>query len=315
MTGRLQRLLSRHCSTAIMERLVDPVLADIHVEASAAAARGHRWTSRRIRAAGAIALINALVVYGWTEFWRIQNWPTDDRRALFRTLGYAAVVTTAAIPLLMLPFLVRFSDRTQELAPYLVPQALPIALPVGLFVGLIYGFRTRVMSLRPRTALIIAAVLCSMASLVALAWVVPVSNQAFRVAARNDPFIPKGLAELTLGELRSVIDVNRRAAMTYHSRWALSAAPIVLTAWAFLVVGRLPTRGRWLLGIVATASCVGYFLLMDAGRVAVGYERLPPIAGAWLPNAAIVAALILLARRTSNPRTTNQNAEPNLNTN
>jgi hypothetical protein len=113
---------------------------------------------------------------------------------------------------------------------------------VGLFIGLIYGFRARVMARRPRTVLIIAAVLCSMASLVALAWVVAVSNQAFRVAARNDPFIPKGLAESTLGELRSVIDVNRRAAI-----------------------------------------------------------RLPPMAGAWLPNAVFVAAVVLLLRRTSNP--------------
>ena len=93
----------------------------------------------------------------------------------------------------------------------------------------------------------LAAILCSIASFVALTWVVPVSNQAFRVAALSDSFIPKGLAELTLGELRSRIEVNRRlgrdvspTAMTYHSRWALAAAPIVLTAWAFLLIGRLP---------------------------------------------------------------------------
>ena len=79
----------------------------------------------------------------------------------------------------------------------------------------------------------------------------------------------------------------------------------MLTAWAFLLIGRLPARGRWLVGIVAIASCVAYSSLMSAGRVAVLRESLPPAAGAWLPNAAFVAALILLSRRTPNARTTN----------
>jgi lipopolysaccharide export LptBFGC system permease protein LptF len=88
--------------------------------------------------------------------------------------------------------------------------------------------------------------------------------------------------------------------MAYYSRWALSATPIVLSAWAFLLLGRLPSAGRWLPGIVAIASCVAYALLMDTGRLAVSREILPPFAGAWLPNIVFVAAMMLLSRRTSN---------------
>jgi lipopolysaccharide export LptBFGC system permease protein LptF len=66
------------------------------------------------------------------------------------------------------------------------------------------------------------------------------------------------------------------------------------------LIGRLSTRGRWLLGVLAIASCVAYWLLMDAGRVAVIHERLLPTAGAWLPNATFIAAVILLSRRTPN---------------
>jgi hypothetical protein len=304
----LRRFLVRRCSATTMERLVDPILSDIQIEAAAAAAREQLWASRWIWMAGTLALIKALVLHNWTHFWRIQHWPADDRRALGRTLAYSAAATAVAIPLLILPFLLPFpAGRAPELAPYLVPQALPIALPVGLFIGLIYGFRVRILSLRPRTALMGAAMLCSAASFVALAWVVPASNQAFRVAAARDSFLPKGLQELTLGELRSVIDLDERdgldaseSKMTYHTRLALAAAPIVLTAWAFLLIGRLPARGRWLLGIVAIASCVAYSSLMSAGREASLREMLPPIAGAWLPNAAFMGALILLARRTSN---------------
>jgi hypothetical protein len=305
-TVRLRRFLSRHCSTATMERLVDPILTDVRFEA----ARAEGWTSLWIHFLGVAVLVKALALHGSIQFISIREWPVDDRRVLARTLVYAAGIIAAAIPLLMLPFLVRFpAARAQELAPYLVPQALPIALPLGLFIGLIYGFRARVMSVRPRMALMIAAILCSMASFAALAWLVPVSNQAFRVAASSDPFIPKGLPELSLGELRSRIDDNQRAASTYHSRWALSATPLVLTAWAFLLIGRLPHGGRWLPGIVAIASCVAYALLMDTGRRAGVFETLPPIAGAWLPNAVFVAAILLLTRRTSNEheptRTTN----------
>jgi hypothetical protein len=300
MSGRLRLFLARHVDAVTMERLVEPILADIRIETAKADSRGRRWRSRWVRCAGTIALIKALGLHGWLELWSIGEWPREDRQAVARTLVYSAAVTAAAVPLLILPFLVRFpASRTSELAPYLVPQALPVALPVGLFIGLVYGFRSRIMSLRPRTALMLAAVLCSVASLVALSWVVPVSNHAFRVAALNDPFIPKGLPELTLGELRSRIGDNRLAAMSYHSRWALAATPIVLTAWAFLLIGRIPTRGRWPLGIVAIASCVAYWLLIDVGRVAVIYGKLPATAGAWLPNAAFLTAIALLSRRTA----------------
>ena len=106
-----------------------------------------------------------------------------------------------------------------------------------------------------------------------------------------------------------------RMAMTYHSRGALAAAPIVLTAWAFLLIGRLPPRGRWLLGIVAVASCVAYFALMDSGRVAVFDQTLPPMAGAWLPNLASSSRQSFCSGslpRTPNdePRTANARTEP-----
>lgn len=311
--SRLRQYLSRHCSAATIERLVDPILTDTAIEVRAAAFRGQQWTGRWIRAAGAFALVKALALFGWTRFWSIREWPVEERRAVTRSMAYAFVVTCAGVKLLMLPPLLRYPlSRYQELALYLVPQAFPIALPIGLLLGLLYGFRSSVPSLRSRILVTVVAIACSVSSLVALAWVVPASNQAFRVAALRDSRIPKGLNELTLGELRKRIDAGRQrggdvspATMTYHSRWALATAPIVLTAWAFLLIGSLHTRRRWPLAIVAVASCVAYYALVDGGRVAVLYKTLPPIAGAWLPNAAFIAALVLLTGRTTNARTTN----------
>ena len=43
-TEWLGRFLLRHCSTATMERLVDPIVTDVRVEA----ANASRWTSRWI---------------------------------------------------------------------------------------------------------------------------------------------------------------------------------------------------------------------------------------------------------------------------
>jgi uncharacterized membrane protein len=90
-----------------MERLVDPILTDIHIEAEAAAARGQQWASRGVRAAGTGALVKALTFYVWTRFWSIQEWSREDRRALARTLANAAALTAAAIPLMMLPAVIQ----------------------------------------------------------------------------------------------------------------------------------------------------------------------------------------------------------------
>jgi hypothetical protein len=173
-------------------------------------------------------------------------------------------------------------------------QVGALALPSGLLLGLIYGFRAEVGSLRPRAAVMIAAIVSSIVSLVAVEWVVPE----------------------TLGELLNRIDEHRRLGLdrsrmllAYHSRWALATAPIVLTAWALLLHARLAWRGRWLMGIVAIASSVAYYTLMTSGRSAVIRNLLPPMVGGWLPVIVFGAAIILLARRTSNEyeltRTTN----------
>jgi lipopolysaccharide export LptBFGC system permease protein LptF len=283
-----------------MERLVDPILTDIRVEA----AKAGRWTNLWIHLAGVAALFKALATYGWSQFWMFREWPDDDRRVLVRTLAYSVAATAAAILLLTAPVLMRWRALGWDrFPPHLlllqvlgvVAQAVSFALPIGLFVGLIYGFRAKIVTLRPRAAVMIAVMLCSIGSFVV---------------------VTSGLGPDSLGGLRSRIayfqqsglDVSRLA-FAYHARWALAASPIVLSAWALLLIGRLAARSRVLLGIVTVASFFAYTALIGSGRVAVFSKALPPIVGAWLPNLVFVAAMILLARRTSHEheptRTTN----------
>ena len=276
MTGWLRRLLSRHCSSETMERLVHPILTDIRVEADKAG----RWTGLWVHYGGAAALVKALVIYGWIQLWRFGEWPAEDRRVVVRILVYSTIVAAAAIPPLMLP---RLSTTP---APALALEAMTNALPIGLLLGLIYGFEANVVSLRSQAALIIVAILCSLGSLAAVAWA----------------------PALTFADLRSRIAFNHRLGLdvpgvevVYYGRWALAFAPIVLTAWALLVAARLPRR-RTTIGIVAAASCVAYFTLVWTGYFAVLRRGLTPIAGAWLANAAFVTAMLLLARRTSSDR-------------
>jgi len=204
-----------------------------------------------------------------------------------------------------------FPPRTLQsavtLGLYLMPQALPIAMPIGLLLGVLYGLRGGVVASRAAVAVLVVAALCSIGSFTTLAWVLPESNQAFRVAAMGDPRIARGYNELTLDALRRRIAARRAeqrvvsmVALNYYQRWSLAAAPAVFSLWGLLLIARVPNR-RWVLGITAAASCVGSYALMDAGRGAALRETLSPMAGAWIPNAAFIAAtLMLVARQTSN---------------
>jgi hypothetical protein len=304
--GRLRRLVS----VITMERLIDPILTDMEIERQAAERDGRTWKTRWILAMGLVGLLRALALHGGQRFWTFREWPSGDRRAFGRTLGYAAAVTGAAILMLMAPPLARFPPHTLQsavtLGIYLIPQALPLAMPIGLLLGVLYGLRDAVSAGRAAVAVLVVATLCSIGSFATLAWILPESNQAFRVAAMADPRIERGYNELALDELRRRIAARRAeqrdvpvVALNYYQRWSLAAAPAVFGLWGLLLIARVPNR-RWVLGVTALASCVGYYALMDAGRFAVLREALPPMAGAWIPNAAFVAAaLLLVARRTS----------------
>src|SRR5438093_7286953 len=101
---RLRVLASRVCQPHAMERLIDPVLADLQCEYAAAQTRGQAWRGRWIRLAG------------YAAFWRVfgmhtamrtvpatREWLVAEDRAIGRSLGGAIVVATVVTALLMLP--------------------------------------------------------------------------------------------------------------------------------------------------------------------------------------------------------------------
>ena len=154
-----------------------------------------------------------------------------------------------------------------------------------------------------------------MTSFATLAWIVPESNQRFRVALTGDRRIARGLNELTLAELHTRISTEREAGgearavgISYHSRWALAAAPAVVSLWALVVIG-FGANHRWLIALAGIATCAGYVAFQALGRIFAFYGFVPPVVGAWLPNVALTLTALLLARHITSPRLRTTNLE------
>lgn len=315
---RLRSLAARVCSARTMERLIDPVIADMQYEHADAARRGALWRGFWIRLAGCSAFWKGAAMHAIERVkGGMQEWLVRDDLAIGRVLGFIAAATTALVVLDNLTYALGGAKALYEKQAdtalallFLVPQAFPIAISMGVLFGILYAMRLRIVTTGVRRATLAIAFCCTLASFGTLAWVVPASNQAFRVAVSGIPSqaLSKGLNELTLRELRWELHrLNgglmrgsvqaRDAAFTYHMRFALSVAPIVsgLLALGLLKVRRLQ-RSRVALGAVAVMTCVCYYVLMYASRAAVfdGWS----VAVVWMPNIVFVVGTLFLVTRT-----------------
>ncbi len=309
----LRAMASRVCSERTMERLVDPVLTDARIESQEAIARGRVWRSRWIRLAGFFALFKAAALYAYERTMR--DWSDDTGQAFRRTVALSAAATVAGVLLILFPPGRRVPAN---LMPYLIPQALPLAIPVGLTIGLFCGLGGRLESFRLKGAVLVLALVCSAGSLAAMVWAVPAASQAYRVSVAEqvrrtnggEITLTKGLAEMTLGELRQRIDSlaqagrarqARLARFAFHLRWALPCSPFALALFALAVMPRRPHRS-WILLASAFGTSLAYYLVLLAGDAAAREGTLPAAAGAWLPNLVfVVAATVLLAAAARRP--------------
>jgi hypothetical protein len=137
---RLREIAARCCGARTMERLIDPVLADLQAEYSNAAQRGRVWRSRWIRIAGYTALLKAISAYGWEQLIRIpQEWTLDDHVTLNRAIGFCLLAIIGATLLLVAPVWRSLGFSQTKMLMYIVPQALGLAVPLGLTIGIVCG--------------------------------------------------------------------------------------------------------------------------------------------------------------------------------
>lgn len=107
MTGpgsRLRAFAARWCCAETMERVVDPLIADLQREDGEARRTGRVWKGRSIRLAAAVAFTKVMVMCAWAELTSANRWSADDRRAVARVFAVAVPVVIAVTALLELPY-------------------------------------------------------------------------------------------------------------------------------------------------------------------------------------------------------------------
>jgi hypothetical protein len=290
---RLSAFAARVFDAGTMERVIHPSIADLQHEPVSIAAY--------------VAVLKVIAVCGWREVAMATHaWTPDDRRAVMRTLTAAAIITFLATLGLEQPF-VSYLWRPgfdSRVPLYLAPQGLPLALTIGVTLGMLFGLEGRDASRRVTSWLLAMAAGAAVVSFVDLAWITPAANQAFRVAMSGNPALVRGAPELTLGELWQFSSPG--FAFNFHTRVALAFAPLVLALFALTIV-RAKLARRWIAGVSAVIALVGYYMLLYGGRSLVLEGRVPPYAGAWLPNmvvALLAGSLALVSARRPGTRPT-----------
>jgi hypothetical protein len=302
---RLRAISARVFSAPTMERLIDPVLADLQSEYAEAILRGRPWRSRWVRLAGYVAFLKVIALHGCKRSIRpLRDWTADDDQALGRTIKCAAASMVAVTLLLNLPLWLRVSSWMHAsdvgLLAYSIPQTLLLATPVGFTLGIFCGLGGRAFSSRLAGPVLGAALACSIASFAMQIWIVPAANHALRLSiAERDGMIGSLKPGPSQRELHQAIDLYSQAQSSpgfrhltsqltfeYHMGWALSGATFALALFALSVVTRR-SAGRLLLAGAAAGALVGYWCLLMFATV-YAYGTLPAIAAAWLPNVVFV---------------------------
>jgi hypothetical protein len=182
---RLRAFAARVFDARAMERLIDPVIADLQAEHGAAVRAGRMWTSRWVRLAGYAALLKIVVVCGWIGAMPAKHeWTANDRRGLVRVIGFSVVpVMGITILLELTPLMQSMNSRSVDAGVVLtlIPQALAVAVPVGAMLGIPFGLRDGVLSRRLSRAIVVLSIICSAASFANLTWMVPSANHSFRL--------------------------------------------------------------------------------------------------------------------------------------
>jgi lipopolysaccharide export system permease LptF/LptG-like protein len=313
MTGdRLRALAARVCHAAAMERLIDPVIADLQCEHADAIRRGRVWLARRVRFTGYLAFVKVLSLHAAARSLPLaREWVAADQRAVGRTIACSAASIAIATVLLtglllseLIPHVIHAdgwggyyamvsAGDLGRLLFYVVPLVLPLATLVGFAPGVLFALRGRAGSRRLRWSVVAIAAGCSLLLCVMAVWVAPAANEALKGVVTGGP-APRPPSGPTL-----VTPMTTGQRYQSYEQWASSLGTIVLGLFAYSV--SVFGRGRVRPLIVGVTASFGYVLLYFLLAVPVLTGWVPPLLAAWIPNLmfAIVTAALL---RSSNPQ-------------
>ena len=305
---RLRSLAAYVCSPVTMERLIDPVIADMQCEHDEAVREGRYARRVQVILAGHVAFWKVLVFHAPTCVTRVlaerlasDNWPIG--RALVCAAFTMFVLTSAftAPPLLGLRGHLHDAPAAR-LFLLLVPQAIPITLPAALLVGVLFGLHNRTVTSRVRRAVLAVGLAGSLATFGTIAWLVPTSNQAFRVMVARHHVV-EGPAELSMSDLRErAVSMSQRGLprsagrllLSYHLRLALVAAALIFALFALDVVrlhaGRVARIAWASIPFLVYVSCLFWLSNIESSRFS--HEAVAVVV-AWVPN--FILGLTMLA--------------------
>jgi lipopolysaccharide export LptBFGC system permease protein LptF len=159
---------------------------------------------------------------------------------------------------------------------------------------------------RVRQAIVGLTFVSSLAMIVFVGWILPVSNQSFREVMFGGP-LARGANELTIVELwhegrnRVVIPaITGRYAFEFHFRLALAFAPLALGLFS-LGAATARRKASGILTIGACALVIAFYLPLSGGRAGpglwylVGLVPVRALEWSWLVWYAFVGALGFLA--------------------
>jgi lipopolysaccharide export LptBFGC system permease protein LptF len=290
-----------------MERFIDPTIADLQAEYAAALRSGSTWRCRAALLGGYVAVAK---VAAWCAMSGVaavrRNWNQEDRSGLVRVLWRSGAAILCVTLLIWLPELSRTRAMLGDFGSdadlfrvmtYLLPMTLPLSLPIGLAFGATLGAHGRKPSRRLIGAIMLFALAAAAGSLATLAWVIPASNQSYRVAIVQRPLV-KGDREMSFAELRDAratadVERSKHLLFEFHKRLSIAGAPITFAAMALVVVlRRRPQRLLSIATIVGTAF--GYYVALWLANGFSNAGILTPLFSAWVPQIALVLTTILV---------------------
>ena len=296
----LRWIAARVCEQRTMERLVEPIVADLQAECDTAAAQGEPRAARWLVWRGYGAFWKALGLHCIMSTFQPSRSDSNDsmHRVVAFSFGALAIMTALMIVPPMLDF--KWDGGPLEklrLILLLVPQALPLSIPSGICVGVVCAMRGHRTSPRHVAAVLAIAAVSTFMVWTMLEWGVPAANQAFReiIVARLGDGRPvnldPGLNELGLSRLSQRTD----ARAIQHSRllWALCFATGPLALFSLGIAGVVRRFSAAI--AVSVTAIVLYWAFMASIDEALREGTLRG-AGAWVANILFLLAGVLMLR-------------------
>jgi hypothetical protein len=300
--ARLRSWATRLLDPSTMERLIDPMIADLQCEHAEAVRHGRLWRARWVRVVSGIAFckVAALAVFA------------SDRhaaRAIIVGLSTATLLTALAICVVLAntPATIDTRGNMVWLILYLVPQAFAISVPVCMALGLFVWIRGEGADPSTRRTVFWLTGLAVMLAVANTGWITPAANIAYRnVVGRGATF--RGANELTFVELgrrvyqgspRTALDGPLPMAFWLNARLALTIAPILLCALALAGATTLRRRSGVVIVWTTVAVFAGCYLLFPADDIAILMRWVPAAAIAWIPNLIVALATVRLKADTA----------------